>query len=102
LTSSKYHKIEFVETNFDSVELPEGQYLADYLTAKNSPLLFGCRAGVCGTCLVEVTPLQGTLSQPNDLEAETLALFAPDNSKARLACQLNLTTCVALKKIKGL
>ncbi len=98
----KYYKIEFTETNFESVELPEGPYLSDYLTAVNSPVLFGCRSGICGTCLIEVTPLQGDLDLPDELEAETLALFAPNNPNARLACQLNLTTCISLKKIKSL
>ncbi|MDR3477449.1 MAG: 2Fe-2S iron-sulfur cluster-binding protein [Gammaproteobacteria bacterium] len=98
----KQHKIVFTDTPFETVELPEGPFLADYLTAKNSPVLFGCRSGICGTCLIEVTPLEGDLPSPENLEAETLTLCAPSNLKARLACQLNLTTSISLKKIKSL
>jgi ferredoxin len=98
----KQHRIEFIETPFAPAELPDAAYLADYLTAKNSPLLFGCRSGICGTCLIEVEELTGRLPAPAELEAETLSLYAPDNPKARLACQLNLTTSITLKKISSL
>jgi ferredoxin len=98
----KQHRIEFTETEFSAMELPDQACLADYLTAKNSPVLFGCRSGICGTCLVEVESLRDILPRPAELEAETLSLYAPANPKARLACQLNLTTCISLKKISGL
>jgi ferredoxin len=98
----KKHRIEFAETQFASVELPDAAYLADYLTAKNSPVLFGCRSGICGTCLIEVEAMTGRLPAPAELEAETLSLYAPDNPKARLACQLNLTAGITLKKISSL
>jgi ferredoxin len=98
----KQHRIEFTETPFAPVELPDAAYLADYLTAKNSPVLFGCRSGICGTCLIEVKTLTGQLPAPAELEAETLSLYAPGNPKARLACQLTLTTGITLKKISSL
>lgn len=98
----KLHKVEFPETTFTAVAIPEGPNLANFLTAQNSPVLFGCRSGICGTCLVEVKSLEGNISPPEELEAETLSLCAPDNPHARLACQLNLTTYISLKKIKSL
>jgi ferredoxin len=98
----KQHKIEFTGTAFETVELPDTAYLADYLTAVNSPVLFGCRSGICGTCLIEVESVNGSLAMPDELEAETLSLYAPQNPKARLACQLSLTACITLKKINSL
>ncbi|MBC6436085.1 2Fe-2S iron-sulfur cluster binding domain-containing protein, partial [Nostoc sp. HG1] len=38
------------------------QNLSEHLTIQNSPVLFGCRTGICGTCLVEVN---GTIPSPN-------------------------------------
>jgi ferredoxin len=98
----KQHRIEFPGTAHAAVELPDTAYLADYLTAVNSPVLFGCRSGICGTCLIEVEVVTNNLLPPAELEAETLELHAPTNPKARLACQLSLTACITLKKISSL
>lgn len=62
--------------------------LADELTVQNSPILFGCRTGICGTCLVTVT---GNIPPPDVDEQELLDVLAPDCPNVRLACQLNIT-----------
>lgn len=98
----KQHRIHFLDSEHSHIDLPEGQHLANNLTACNSPMLFGCRSGICGTCLVEVVAIDGSLPPPDELEQETLSLHAPDNPNARLACQLNLTTSITLKKIKSI
>jgi ferredoxin len=71
------------------VRLPRHTPLAEALDVTNSPLLFGCRTGACGTCMIEVEPA-GALPPPSDDERELLEIFAPGDPKARLACQLDL------------
>lgn len=96
-------RVEFPGTRFEALELPHLARLPLHLTVENSPVLFGCRSGLCGSCLVEVEAVgPQALEPPEDLEAETLGLYAPGNPKARLACQLVLSTNVRIVKIDGL
>ncbi|MGD2180568.1 2Fe-2S iron-sulfur cluster binding domain-containing protein [Lusitaniella coriacea] len=86
--SNKKYLVSFPETNFSSLTLEQNAQLSEYLTVQNSPLLFGCRTGICGTCLVEV---EGDIIPPSSEEREVLEVLAPGNKKARLACQIKLT-----------
>jgi len=96
------HRVEFPGTAFAPVELPDLASLPLHLTVFNSPVLFGCRSGLCGTCLIEVEPLGGVALEPPDAaEAEALELYAPGNPYARLACQLPLTSDVRIRKIES-
>ena len=81
-------KISFPNSDHAPVILSSHTPLADELTVQNSPLLFGCRTGICGTCLVTVT---GEAPPPDADEQELLDVLAPDCPNARLACQLDLT-----------
>jgi ferredoxin len=100
---AKSHRITFPGTAFTPLDLPDLACLPFYLTVQNSPLLFGCRSGLCGTCLIEVDSDSdsGKLEPPDDAEAETLGIYAPGNIKARLACQLLLSTNICIRKIKS-
>lgn len=60
-------------------------------------MLFGCRTGVCGTCLCQVTVLKGQLPTPSQDEKELLEIIASDIPDARLACQLHGDATVELK-----
>lgn len=95
------HKIEFPGTAFTAVELPDLASLPLHLTVQNSPVLFGCRSGLCGTCLIEVEAPDAALEPPDAEEAEALAIYAPGNAKARLACQLVLSASVRIRKIES-
>lgn len=70
------------------VPLPERASLSEHLTAVNSPLLFGCRTGICGTCLVVA---RGEVDPPDEDEREVLDIYAFGDGSARLACQLRCT-----------
>ena len=87
-------QIFFPNTNFPPIKLKPHEPLSEYLTVENSPVLFGCRTGLCGTCLVEVI---GDIPPPTEEEKELLEILAPDNPSARLACQVNLTQDIVLK-----
>jgi ferredoxin len=94
------HRIEFPGTSFAAVELPDLANLALHLSVLNSPLLFGCRSGLCGTCLIEVEPTtDATLEPPDSAEVEALGIYAPGNPRARLACQIVLSADVRIRKI---
>ena len=98
---SKVFRIEFPGTDFEPLELSQGARLATELTAVNSPILFGCRSGICGTCLVEVEHEPGAILEPAADETEALEIFAPGNRRARLACQMRLTGNLCLRKIEA-
>lgn len=89
-------KIEFADVRFAPIEVTAGQPLAEVLTVQNSPVLFGCRTGLCGTCVVGVV---GDLGEASIEELEILELYAAGNSLARLACQLQVRGDVVLTSI---
>ncbi|MBI5203071.1 MAG: (2Fe-2S)-binding protein [Elusimicrobia bacterium] len=72
--------------------------LQDTLTCANSPVLFGCRTGICGTCASRVEP-SGALPPPTGEESETLGLFCPGEPKARLLCQLKPAVDILVEPI---
>ena len=94
----KYHRVEFPGTSFVAVELPDLCDLSTHLTVQNSPLLFGCRSGLCGTCLIEADADE-PLPPPSRDEAEALEVYAPGNPRARLACQLRVSTDLRIRKL---
>ncbi len=85
--------ISFPDSLFSALSAEAHQPLADVLTIQNSPVLFGCRTGLCGTCLVHV---EGAIPPPDDDEHELLDVLAPTNANARLACQIDLTCDIAI------
>ena len=92
------HKVSFSVEGHAPVEVPEGQTLSEELDASNSPLLFGCRSGICGTCISQLDA--GDVPPPDEQEQEIIELHAPDNPKARLACQINLTCDITIRPIE--
>lgn len=92
------HKVSFSEDEHPPVMVTEGQTLSEELTAANSPLLFGCRSGICGTCIAEVS--SGEVPPPDEEEQEIVELYAPGNPRARLACQVNLTCDITIKPLE--
>ena len=89
--------ITFEDDGFDPVEAPAGKVLSEDLNIKNSPVLFGCRTGICGTCVVEVVEGADKLAPPDEDEQEILELYAEGMSNARLACQIDLSTDIRVR-----
>lgn len=79
------HIVHFPNTDYEPVTIQSDDTLSLCLTQQNSPILFGCRTGICGTCLVSA---KGEIKPPSTDEQEVLALFALNDSNARLACQI--------------
>lgn len=95
-------RIEFPGTRFEAQEIPARACLPLHLSVQNSPLLFGCRSGLCGTCLIEVEADAGAAEPPGADEREALELYAPGNPRARLACQLVPLGAMRIRKIASL
>ncbi|MGB3651181.1 MAG: 2Fe-2S iron-sulfur cluster-binding protein [Rivularia sp. (in: cyanobacteria)] len=89
--------MQFIETKHQPVFLEKNQNLAEHLTVENSPVLFGCRTGICGTCLVVV---EGDIPPASLEEKELLEVLAPQNPQARLACQIQLTNDIKIMACK--
>jgi len=85
------------EQNFADVQVPAGKNLSEDLTVKNSPVLFGCRTGICGTCVVEVIAGAEALPAPDEDELEILDLYADGQPAARLACQIDLQADITIR-----
>ena len=84
--------VHFGTSSHPPIRLARGANLSHHLTVENSPVLFGCRTGICGTCLIRVEILHGgSLARPEPDEAELLSILCPGEPGARLACQLTLT-----------
>ncbi len=90
-------QIQFTETKHQPLFLEQNQNLAEHLTVENSPVLFGCRTGICGTCLVTI---EGDIPPASSEEKELLEVLAPENSRARLACQIQLTNDIKITACK--
>ncbi|WP_445630150.1 2Fe-2S iron-sulfur cluster binding domain-containing protein [Nostoc sp. DSM 114167] len=89
-------QISFPESDFVPIILECHQNLSEHLTIQNSPVLFGCRTGICGTCLIEII---GNIPPPQLDEQEMLETLAPNNPHARLACQINVTGNIEIRRM---
>ncbi|MEH2022806.1 2Fe-2S iron-sulfur cluster-binding protein [Nostoc sp.] len=91
-------KISFPGSDFVPISLECHENLSEHLTIQNSPVLFGCRTGICGTCLVEVI---GDIPPPQLDEQEMLETLAPNTPHARLACQVDVTGNIEIRMMEG-
>ena len=91
-------RIEFPDSDKAPIELKEGDCLSEKLTIHNSPILFGCRIGICGTCAVEVVHQDQPLHPRTHDENEFLGALAPGRDEVRLACQIHINTNIKIKK----
>lgn len=91
-------KVEFDGSDKPAVDLKEGDCLSEKLTIHNSPILFGCRIGICGTCAIEVVSSDSPLPPRSHDEVEFLGAMAPGRDNVRLACQIHINTNVKIRK----
>lgn len=94
--SDRYCVVSFPGTNYSPLTLAAHQNLSECLTVQNSPVLFGCRTGICGTCMVAI---DGNIPPATEEEKEILGAIAPRNDRARLACQIDLTSDIKIMAI---
>ncbi len=72
-----------VKTNDNHIELANGEPIRD--TCEQLGVLFGCRSGLCGTCMITVLEGEENLSELTEEEV------AMDRDRThRLACQTKI------------
>ena len=81
-----------------TLEVSKDRELSRELDATNSPILFGCRTGICGTCLVVIEEGEENTNDADADELEFLEIVSED-PKARLACKMTCQGPVKLKYI---
>ncbi len=69
-----------------TVTVPAGTRIIEISDKLNSGIIYGCREGDCGTCLMKVVQGMENLSEPSALEARVLKEHFAGRD-ARLACQ---------------
>ena len=91
-------KVSFSNDTHPPLELAAGSNLSENLDISYSPVLFGCRTGICGTCLIEIDAADvAKLPPPTEDELEMLAIVAGGNPHARLACQIDLQADIKVR-----
>ncbi len=55
-----------------------------------SGMVFGCRDGQCGTCIVDIELGNDYLNEKTEKEKEVLKKFPEAGPKSRLACQIHV------------
>ena len=85
-----------ITTDDLSIDVDEGFALIDMCEDHDTSILFGCRDGACGACMVEVIEGQENLSKMGDDEKDFLETMAAEPSE-RLACQCKVYGDVKLK-----
>ena len=98
--SERRFRVSFGAAGHPPLDLDEGVPLSVALTSSNSPILFGCRDAICGTCLSTVEAAPGALPPQRDEEKELLDILCPNEPKARLACQLKSCADMAIEPLK--
>ena len=72
-----------IKTKDDQVEVANGEAIRD--ACEGLGVLFGCRSGLCGTCMIDIVDGQENLSE---LTEEEVAMDR--DRKHRLACQTKI------------
>ena len=89
--------IEMTETR-EIIELPKNSNLIAIEEMGINSIPFSCRAGCCGSCVIEVTQGIEHLGTPLPEEKDFLICLGYAEGHFRLACQCNISGSIALKK----
>jgi ferredoxin len=79
-------RVTFLQDDL-TVDVADGENLADVTDRAGAMIPFSCRDGTCGTCLIEIKRGMKNLNEPSEKEKTTLAIYGGDETKHRLACQ---------------
>jgi ferredoxin len=85
-----------ITTDKKTIDVVDGYALIDMCEDHDTSILFGCRDGACGACMVKVISGADKLSPMQDNEKDFLETMAarPDE---RLACQCKVYGDVTLE-----
>lgn len=79
-----------------TITVPAGTRIIEISDKLNSGIVYGCREGDCGTCLMKVVEGLENLSQPSALEARILKEHLAGRDM-RLACQAQVLGDVTVR-----
>ena len=91
------HKV-LISTTGEAFSLPNNACLSDAAELQLAGLVFGCRAGMCGICVIEVVDGAANLSLPGEGEMWFLASLGYAEQSKRLACQCRLRGDVTIRQ----
>ncbi len=75
-----------ITTDNKTIDVPLNYPLIDMCETEDTSILFGCRDGACGACMIRVLEGQENLSPIKDDEKDFLETMAAEPNE-RLACQ---------------
>lgn len=76
----------YIKTDDKTIDVKEGVPLIDMCEDHDTSILFGCRDGACGACMVRVLRGAEHVSKMDDSEKDFLETMAAEDNE-RLACQ---------------
>ena len=79
-----------ITTDDMTIDVPNNYALIDMCEEHDTSILFGCRDGACGACMVKVLEGAEHLSEMQDDEKDFLETMAAEPDE-RLACQCKIT-----------
>lgn len=85
-----------VTTDNLTIEVKEGYPLIDMCEDHDTSILFGCRDGACGACMVRVKEGMNNLSPMEEDERDFLETMAAEDDE-RLACQCTVKGDVVME-----
>lgn len=88
-------KVE-ITTDNKTIDVADGYALIDMCDDHDTSILFGCRDGACGACMVRVLDGVENLSPMQDDERDFLETMAAEPDE-RLACQCRVRGDVRLE-----
>lgn len=75
-----------IKTDKKTLEVQEGSAIIDICENEDTSILFGCRDGACGACMIKVIENPQNLSKMEEHEKDFLETMAAREDE-RLACQ---------------
>lgn len=88
-------KVRILTDNME-IDVPENYPLIEMCEDYDTSILFGCRDGACGACMIRVKEGQNNLSKMQDDERDFLETMAAEENE-RLACQCKVLGDVVIE-----
>ena len=85
-----------IKTDYKTVEVPHGSALIDMCEEHDTSILFGCRDGACGACMIRVIEGKENISKMDDNEQDFLETMAAEANE-RLACQCRVSGDIVIE-----
>lgn len=85
-----------ITTDNLTLEVSDNYPLIDLCEDHDTSILFGCRDGACGACMIRVKEGADHLSKMQDDERDFLETMAAEENE-RLACQCRVTGDVVIE-----